>query len=312
MDICLQDLQLMHHYSTVTALDLSHHPPLQHIWQIDIPKDAVSYDFLMHEVLAFSALHMAHLSSANRGRYEESGVLHEQLALKLFMPVFNCITSDNWHAIFAFTALLGLVRLALPQRPQLGSEIDRLIEFLQLMRGPLMHIACSRQFLTRRGLGVLFDVDDTTHESVGRLYAPDLGGAVLASLQSLRDLNRSIVKAENVRNAYTESIDDLQTAFDRIIMSPRKRSLVFLWPVILKDPYMKLLQARQPMALVILAHYGVILHTINDQWWARALGSQLVKTIHDTLDEKWKDTMRWPVEMVKIDTEMIQTDKEWL
>lgn len=310
------DLQLMHHWSTVTSLGFLQRPMFRNIWQIDIPKEAISHDFLMHGLLAFSALHVARLDPSNHQRFEMLGLVHEQLALKAFSPLLHNITPDNCHALFAFGALLGMLRIALPQKLLFGSEVDRLVEFLDLMRGAVTNIVeTAYVWFPPRGLGLLLSVSDPILELAQTPETSpmaDFIAGVLASIKSLRNRNKLISIDEHVQALYAESIDQLEIAFQRTVMSSSDRNLVFLWGVIVKARYIDLLRVKRPMALIILAHYGVILHTINDQWWGEAWGSQLVVAIHELLDEGWRATIQWPMEMVQRDPTSIKVGREWL
>ena len=55
------------------------------------------------------------------------------------------------------------------------------------------------------------------------------------------------------------------------------------------------------MALVILAHYAVLLHDVRSQWWAAGRGKQLVKSIQRELSDQWKSAVQWPMDAVQGD-----------
>ena len=54
---------------------------------------------------------------------------------------------------------------------------------------------------------------------------------------------------------------------------------IMTWPVTLSDNYANLIETRDPMALAILAHYGVIIHLLRTRWWAADAGKRLVHAI---------------------------------
>lgn len=64
---------------------------------------------------------------------------------------------------------------------------------------------------------------------------------------------------------------------------------IMTWPVTLSDEYVSLIETRDPMALAILAHYGVIIHLLRDRWWAADAGKRLVHAILPILFESKRE-----------------------
>jgi hypothetical protein len=55
------------------------------------------------------------------------------------------------------------------------------------------------------------------------------------------------------------------------------------------------LKEQDPLALVILAHYAVILHWLREEHlWMRGWGKDIVDTVKHTLDKEWLDCIEWP------------------
>jgi len=48
------------------------------------------------------------------------------------------------------------------------------------------------------------------------------------------------------------------------------------------------------MAIVILAHHAVILHSLDHRWGAQSRGSQLVSDLVPLVGEEWSRFMVWP------------------
>jgi hypothetical protein len=58
------------------------------------------------------------------------------------------------------------------------------------------------------------------------------------------------------------------------------------------------LKDNQPLALVILAHYGVVLNGLRDSWFVQGLGTRVIEVVHLSLSEKWRPLVHWPLEQV--------------
>ncbi|PVH72303.1 hypothetical protein DL98DRAFT_74695 [Cadophora sp. DSE1049] len=58
----LVDLEFLHNYCTSTALTLHRDPPTIRLWSITVPQFGFAHDYVMHGILALSALHMGYAS----------------------------------------------------------------------------------------------------------------------------------------------------------------------------------------------------------------------------------------------------------
>ena len=68
----------MHHYDRDTLLQpLGIREDCQHLWRENIPREAIKHSFLMHGILALSALHIAHTrpEEADKARKDRTGTL---------------------------------------------------------------------------------------------------------------------------------------------------------------------------------------------------------------------------------------------
>jgi hypothetical protein len=103
-------LELMHHYSTVTASTLSLRPDVQHVLRSIMPSMAYGCSFLMHGILAVAAMHKAHLQPAQRRVYSDLAVYHQTVGLEGFRTTLSDLTSGDadWKPCFCFATLVGL------------------------------------------------------------------------------------------------------------------------------------------------------------------------------------------------------------
>ena len=114
-----------------------------------------------------------------------------------------------------------------------------------------------------------------------------------APFSSLRELSKRA--DEHDRVVYDKAIEDLEAAFSAHAIIGEDRTLA-----IVSFEYVIKVKTRQPLALIILAHYGVLLHSVRNQWWSAERGRRLIKAVHKELDEVWKPTVEWPMEAVQI------------
>ena len=78
-----------------------------------------------------------------------------------------------------------------------------------------------------------------------------------------------------------------------MVPHPFDHGLALIWPNVVEESYFTLLKEQQPMALIILARYGVVLHAISDQWWSKGWGRQVIEAISKMLDAEWQPSIHW-------------------
>ncbi|GAD97509.1 C6 transcription factor, putative [Paecilomyces variotii No. 5] len=285
----------MHHYSTVSYKTITDREALQDVWQISVPKEALIHPFLMHGLLALSALHLLELNehSNQRQLYVDLATSHQNMALTLFRKELNAITPSNCRAMFAFSNIAAVLGLAFTHTT--GAEplplIDEMLQIFNLLRGIHEVIQAASEFIEK--------IADFLPPHVG-IDPRSVPKEVLENIAALRDLNADVQRtglSDEEKEACERAIAELLAAFERIY-SDVGPLIAFRWPVLVKPLYISLLRDRQPMALVILAHYCVPLHTLGNFWWLKSWGYQLLETIYHQLDLSWRDSIRWPVQSV--------------
>jgi hypothetical protein len=100
-------LELLHFYTTATSLALSNRPELQQIWQQVVPRIAFTHPFLLHVILAFSALHLARSEPERKALLYTETSAHHDIGLRMFRIAMANITPENCDACFAFSSIIA-------------------------------------------------------------------------------------------------------------------------------------------------------------------------------------------------------------
>lgn len=138
----MYDLMLMNKWTASTWRSLvDQEDKYQEVWQTVAPTDALSNPFLMHGILALSALHLAsesHDRPEKSREHRAAALRHHDQAIALFRPHLNKITAHNCHTIFGFSALLVVLSFALPGFPieeTTKSPVEELLMIITLLKG---------------------------------------------------------------------------------------------------------------------------------------------------------------------------------
>jgi len=98
--------------------------------------------------------------------------------------------------------------------------------------------------------------------------------------------------------ACSEAIERLRESF-ALSHSQQQRLTVkriaYTFLVFVNDRFLKLVATGCPPALVIMAHYCVLLNMMSSAWFMLDRAAQMLQIIQDHLDPEWHKFIEWPV-----------------
>ncbi|KAI2793359.1 hypothetical protein POX_b03413 [Penicillium oxalicum] len=300
-----QDLELMMYWSTTTYRSLTRDQAAEALWQITIPQLSLQFPSLRHGLLALSALQLARdrPACAQNGRtYLVRAREHYRLALAgIQLDSTENLTVVQCNAVFALCAVLlayifahGLILIDPIPGPTATEESQprTLDEFLQVSN------------LTRQVMDTMMEVVDRVAE--GDLHSlvaldhsrprmPDISQLLILGLR-----HRNALEAErnpaHEKDIYDQTLRQLHLSLERLMSGSEPRDFAFCWPCQTPLRFDDLVQQREPFALIVLAHYAVILHHLHNLWWIRDWGTRILHEILDSVDAEWHELMRWPID----------------
>lgn len=131
----IRDLELMHHFTTDVCKTLSARKEVQDVWGLVMPQMAFSCDYLMHGILALSALHLATLKAKNKSSYIDCSMAHFHCSLSTYNQVLPNIAADNCLTLFALSSLVTVHVCALPIVDEAGPYLERIMTLFNMCRG---------------------------------------------------------------------------------------------------------------------------------------------------------------------------------
>lgn len=130
------DMEMMHHYSTVTADTLTRRADMQHVWRIIVPELGYKHPFVLHGLLAITATHKAYLLPSQRDKYLDIAAYHQTLGLEGFRTALFYIGDDNWKPSFCFSSTIVLYVCSLLAHKAAESDtISEVLKLFVLIRG---------------------------------------------------------------------------------------------------------------------------------------------------------------------------------
>lgn len=116
-DLNLIDLELLVHWKDTTYQTFCQKPRATPVWQSSVPQEALTEPFLIHGILALSAVHLARTKSGYPKSllYIGTAVSHQNHALATFRPSLDSINPSNSKAMIAFASSITVSAFGFPR-----------------------------------------------------------------------------------------------------------------------------------------------------------------------------------------------------
>lgn len=281
----------MHHYTASTFLTLPRAADLQQIWQIEVPRLAMSHAFLLHQILAVSAHHQSQIQPERYSHYSICASLHQNVTISGLRTALAQITEETCQEVFIASSMLSICAFAsfssyggMSEKP----HIDDLTDVFHLVRGMSRILNSYNDFLHQGKLAQLF-LKESGCESAPLLTAV---------IEQLRHIKLPDTIHPAAASIFQESISEVITWVENAMLStgsPELRVCVS-FPICLTEEFMDLLRQRHPATLAFIAYYCVVLHfTGLDHWYLRGWGRNILDDIVANMDPSWSMALEWPL-----------------
>lgn len=300
-----RDVQLIYHYSTSTCLTLSDDDTRHAVWQTTVPELAFKHDFLLYGLFALAAFHrcrtMPNVTPTERLALVGLGRHYKQWGLTSYIPLLQHSSDENCHALFAFSLLIGSLCLAELQYDYEDASYSAmdfftgLVGISNLLSGSVALAHQHRPALREGNLAPLLGSD----------LRP---GAIETFPSGLRHALETVLEAARVNSPDLPSSDKdaCVTALRRLGLlypmgghPPCTRAALIAWPVLGGKDFLDLMHARDPFALICLAHYGAVLHQNKHVWFLDGLGARLVSAVLEFVPVCAVKFLEWAVRTVR-------------
>ncbi|KAJ5385534.1 hypothetical protein N7517_003445 [Penicillium concentricum] len=317
------DLELMHHYCTVACNTLTIREDARHVWRVVLPVEAYSNKYLMHGLLALSALHRASLFPTQKEKNIKASAYHQAAGLKEFRELISSpVDPSNWQPVFCFASMIMVYVCASPIR--LGEDrwpapISNMVELFSVVQGlqtlmePWLHSLRRTQLAPLANCvwldsEMLIGSPATIQQS---LLPPDIQVRISrlhrfiddypfphTLPQSQQNLSASdeLPRPVDYRADYKRALKFFENSTRQIeLAGPHiEVGMVLMWAYSLSKQFRDDLEAFHPAALVLLSHWCVLLHLINDTWFIKGTSLQLLEEIEIKINPGFREWLVWP------------------
>lgn len=286
----LIDLELLLHWKDRTYQTFCRSPHGKTVWQSLVPQEAIMEPFLMHGILALSAVHLARTKNESlKPAYISRAASHQNQALAKFRPLLMNISPSNSKPMFAYASLITVYSFGSSQEPHpsdFRTTIDNLCQVIVLARG--VH-------------QISVKAADALQDSMFRpilqwkSLQQNLTQETKRTFERLHEAIRSLT-SDDIRRAYFGAIICIQDGLAEILGGSTAVATATRVAIRMPPGYVGLLRNYDPFALVILAYYCSVLHRLRHNWCLETWGAQVARAVWSMLDHQWRSLMHWAME----------------
>ncbi|KAI9661675.1 MAG: hypothetical protein M1821_008913 [Bathelium mastoideum] len=268
-------------------------------------KTALESPYVLHQLLAFSARHMAFLHPQRSAFYLHQAVTLQTRAVSLFNATWTAVDQSNCVAVLAFSSFLGHHLLAdtLAKRdPEDGLDafISQYVRFLEMHRGIFAVATAAWPLL------MATELEPILTRSSSFTSRPPRGSHCQRVLELVDGANGL---EEEDREACRQSIRYLQVGFDAALAEEGEEEqgfryqMIISWSMLAPPGVTALLAVKRPEALVIMGYYALLLHHGRNMWQIGDAGAYIFGIIVDYLGPEWDHWLEYPRQTIAADLE---------
>ncbi|KAK3302854.1 uncharacterized protein B0T15DRAFT_257907 [Chaetomium strumarium] len=294
------DLELLHHFTSSAFRTLMLSPTKDEqtdwLWQNEIPKQGFVHVYLLHQILAISSYHLAHLHPENRHAYTLRASQHLNAGIRRMRTALSNITPTNCHALFTASALLFIGSLAAwstsGTKAANGPTLDDLVDVLILVKGIGSVLDSSQELLRSGPLSALFfqqaGAEPQANPALDRVELAVGDFLVEIAETETDDRVRAVIHGAAYRfvSVIRDALHKAPIAEYRVLLA---------WPIHMSDGLIPLLRQRNQAALALLSYYCVVLHSaaLQGYWFMQGWAPGVIRDIAASATGPFKRHSAW-------------------
>ena len=291
----------MYHYATTVCDIVGVREDLVHLWRDHIPQQAIKHPFLMHGILALTALHLAYFQLSTSIQRLQTCDKHQAIALERFRSILSSPVDPKLaDARFALAATLAVSSMARSCAgiDSAALDVNTIAELFISTRGVRDMIHLSAEHIRAGPLAALLHTRRCPEPT-----ETSLPPSVSAQFEAIQHMLVMYGLDPNALHHCQAALLELRGIYETIayILGTGNVELGDLsrWQVLVSMEYITLVQAHNPPALIILAHYAATMTVVHTAWYTQVWAERALEGIGDALESSMQYWIRWPMEQVK-------------
>lgn len=281
------------------------HPGLDELLALFV-ETAWTTPYLLDELLAYAAAHKSTVDRVSNGFYLYEAKRLQTRALTLYNSERPILCDETCLPMFLFSGLLShhtMFEVRIEGLHDLRLAVDALTQSIEIHRG--LHA------IARSAWPMFSEQDQQRFTRSCQREIPDVSGGPRSrdECNTLLDHLDQAHLEPVCKSMCRSAVEDLQERFDSLSLSDTHTTWAAIqdWLVAVPVGYVELLKHMQPEALVVLAHFAVLLHYGAEHWFIADLGARLVQLVNGHLGPHWETWLEWPIRATANDPNRYRT-----
>lgn len=269
------------------------------MWSIDVVEIAFEHPFLLHGIFALAAVHKTLVNpEADRTSLLAQADTHMTSSLSIYREHLEKPTLETAVPMFLLAATLFTYNLASAQIEEPERPLDALLHCFRLIRGIREVVGAYWQQLTQAPIvkDLLSGVTD-----VDGIPVPD--DSAFTQILDLQRLTTDLNSPD--REVLLETLENLHKTFLKTRICADEQHVVNMfmtWPARLSDEYLALIEAHNPVAVIVVAHFAVLMSRSPSAWWMKGWPERIIDASLSLLDTRpeLREWLDWPVHQIRM------------
>lgn len=264
-------------------------------WQHQMAEIGFDNPYVLHLMFALTALHLAHCRPHRRERYTSTADRHYERALVLVTPEIASLNPKNCDAVLVAVQMICFINWG--RGPQPGEYLafgrDKNSDWLMMFRGIRTTLASiERSNFTK------------THASAARskgrpLPVQEVPEEYEKQLDELREHVKFVTNGTSSHKDDMESVAVLREMYDNRYQGiDGEYHVSFGWLFRMTDDFLERLQQRDPVPMIIYAHFAVLIRVLEQFWYMQGWTHHVMSGIWDLLLPEHRPWLDWPIKRI--------------
>jgi hypothetical protein len=286
--LSLTDMQLLHHWSTITCNTVAIGEAANTTLQMVVPQLAFENDFLLNGILGIASLDMERLNPDSQDMQKQT-TIYRGRAVADFRRALTRIEpgTRNYEAALLMSVLL----IALYPNPPTDEDELIIIKWLIFYQGLKLFLNMGSKPMIMAGSVGPFFRRELTELKIG----PVVPKVLVSMLQMIDITDPDFLMLEH----YCKVLDDLGILYASLKqdgLGPELYIRVISWCSYVNQEFANCARERRPRAIIIMAHYLVFVKVIRGLWWLERIPDRDIGKIVKSLGPIWLQYLEVPLQ----------------
>ncbi|XXH01935.1 hypothetical protein Hte_008298 [Hypoxylon texense] len=128
---------------------------------------------------------------------------------------------------------------------------------------------------------------------------PEAEAAVDKVLTKILKLEEASTGAKEKKNALLDAGFKLKTALRRVAAARGVHNVACMWLAMVNSTFNESVEAREPLSLILVAHWVVTLRYVKQIWWVKAWPERTIQAVWQEVGNQHPDLMQWVSEEIR-------------